>query len=106
MTALLWVLAGIGTLTLTSIAAIVFWAWLCNRAARRKRTVETFAALVDAIERHPAGSAMYAYRARPCGHLLHSRSLDFIELEHVELLHIASCEIARKLLPKNRKDAA
>jgi hypothetical protein len=105
VTALIWTLAGIGTLTLTSIAAILTWAWLCNRA-RRKRTVETFAELVDAIERHPAGSAMYAYRARPCGHLLHSRSLDFLELEHVELLHITSCEIARKLLPKNRKDAA
>jgi hypothetical protein len=104
VTALLWVLAGIGTLTLTSIAAILLWAWLCNRA-RRKRTVETFAELVDAIERHPAGSAMYAFRARPCGHLLHSRSLDFLELEHVELLHIEVCTLAQKLLP-NRKKAS
>ncbi len=102
---ILFIFAVIGMWTCLGVAVL---AVLCAvaRRTRRKRHEQVFAAICEAIERHPAGSAMFSFRARPCGHLLYTRTLDVIDMEHVELTHVSECQIALRMLPNQKGEAA
>lgn len=63
----------------------------------RARQVEP---LLAHMARHPAGRALFSFRARPCGHLLHAPSLDVIEMEHIEFHHVLTCVVAEEIVSK------
>lgn len=100
---LLLILAILGFWVCAGIGAALMLGWLIRRA-RRRHEAEVFAVLCEAVERHPAGGTLFAFRARPCGHKLYTPSLDVIDMEHLELTHVTTCPVAQELLP--RKDAA
>jgi hypothetical protein len=93
----------------TVIDALVLLAWLLSMLTgvlswvlyrrRQRRMAEK---VIDAMSRHPAGSAVsFAFRARPCRHLLHVSSLDPLDMEHVEFDHVRRCEVARQLTERD-----
>jgi len=104
--------------------SVVAWAVLALVRASRQETREAEQRL-DAKTRHPAGTkwefadtanpcvdtpirsegsaVTFDFRARICGHLLRSPSLDGIEMEHLELLHESECHLVKDLM---RRDAA
>lgn len=94
----------------TVIGALVLLAWLLSMLTGalswvlyRRRQRRLAAQLIDAMERHPASAVRFAFRARPCRHLLHSPTVDPIDMEHIELMHVSECHLAKDL---TRREAA
>lgn len=87
----------IGAWAVSMLIGLIGWATYGLRQRRRA------AQLIDAMERHPASAVRFAFRARPCRHLLHSPTVDPIDMEHIELMHVSECHLAKDL---TRREAA
>lgn len=100
------VFAGIGAWFCVSWL-VAFGFGLARRRARRKRTVELFAAMCEAMDRddamgrHPAGRRLHPLGrpviVLPCQCVLFCESGDRWDAELMALAHVEKCPVARSI---------